>query len=456
ARSPCRFRRCLHIWTDETLRTTFGQDAGQSIQIIHAVQPFLLAVDRLRPGQTAQAWVEEEVRRPFDLEHGPLLRVRLLGLAEDAHVLVVTLHHIVSDGWSMPVLVDELVQLYEGYSQGLAEVSLPALPIQYADYAIWQRNWMEAGEQERQLAYWQAQLGGEQPVLELPTDRPRPSVPDQRGARLEVLLDAGLVSALKALAQRQGCTLFMVLLASFQSVLQRYSGQNDIRIGVPVANRTRVETERLIGFFVNTQVLKATFELTTTFEQLLQQVRQTVLEAQAYQELPFEQLVEALQPDRSLSHSPLFQVMFNHQTQARGAFKAIPGLQVEGLSWEGVSAQFDLTLNTFEHEAGVGASLTYVTALFDATTIERLARHWKFLLQGVVKSFDKPLAGLPLLSTDEYQQIVRAWNPTEARYPAGQCLHQLIEQQVARTPQATALVLGEQSLSYAELNRRAN
>ncbi|WP_459746957.1 condensation domain-containing protein, partial [Pseudomonas sp. 3A(2025)] len=383
-------------------------------------------------------------------------RVKLLGLADDEHVLVLTLHHIVSDGWSMPVLVDELVQLYEGYSQGHTDVSLPALPIQYADYAIWQRNWMEAGEQERQLAYWQGQLGGEQPVLELPTDRPRPLLPDQHGARLEITLDTELASELKALAQRQGGTLFMVLLASFQSVLQRYSGQSDIRIGVPVANRTRVETERLIGFFVNTQVLKATFELTTTFEQLLQQVRQTVLEAQTYQELPFEQLVEALQPDRSLSHSPLFQVMFNHQTQAKGSFREIPGLQVEALSWEGVSAQFDLTLNTFEHDTGIGASLTYATALFDAPTIERLARHWKYLLQSVVKSFDKPLAELPLLSTDEYQRIVHDWNRTEASYPSELCIHQLIEQQVWKTPQATALVFGGQSLSYTELNQQAN
>lgn len=440
----------------EVLRTTFKQDDDQSIQIIHAAQPFALSTAYLAEAQTVEAWVEREISHPFDLEKGPLLRVGLLVLAENEHVLLLTVHHIISDGWSMPVMVEELVTLYESYSQGRGQACLPVLPIQYADYAIWQRNWMEAGEQERQLTYWKAQLGGEQPVLELPTDRVRPSVPDQRGARLDITLEHELVNGLKGLAQRENGTLFMVLLAGFQSILQRYSGQNDIRIGVPIANRTRVETEQLIGFFVNTQVLKATFDFTTTFGELVRQTRQAVLDAQTYQELPFEQLVEALQPDRSLSHSPLFQVMYNHQTHVKSTASSLQGLQVESIEWDDPTTKFDLTLNTFEHETGVKASLTYATALFDRPTIEQLAKHWKRLLQRVLTVPETPLIELSLLDEEEQQQIVLAWNRTDACYPAGQAFHQLFEQQVDKTPGSTALMFGEQSLSYTELNQRAN
>ncbi|WP_290447414.1 amino acid adenylation domain-containing protein [Pseudomonas sp. 21LCFQ010] len=440
----------------EILRTTFHQRNGQRVQVVHAAPPFALSVEHLLPEQSIEAWVDDEVNHPFDLEQGPLLRIKLLGLADDEYLLILTMHHIVSDGWSMPVMVDELVCLYEAYSQGQTEFYLPDLPIQYADYAIWQRNWMEAGEQERQLTYWQGQLGGEQPVLELPTDRPRPLIADHRGARVAIGLNNDLVDGLKALAQRHGVTLFMVLLASFQSVLQRYSGQNDIRVGVPIANRTRVETERLIGFFVNTQVLKATFELTTTFDQLLKQVCKTVLDAQTYQDLPFEQLVEALQPDRSLSHNPLFQVMYNHQTQVKGTSRQVHGLKVEGYDREEQSAKFDLMLNTFEHESGIGASLTYATALFESSTIERLGRHWVIVLEQMVREPEKKISELLLLSAEEYQQVVHEWNPADVHYPAALCIHQLIEDQVTKTPEATALVFGTQSLSYAELNQRAN
>ncbi|TBV01689.1 condensation domain-containing protein, partial [Stutzerimonas kirkiae] len=319
----------------EPLRTTFRQDGEQAVQVIQPGIDFALAQEELDDASEAliQSKVEEEVARPFDLENGPLLRVKLLRLAKDDHVLVLTLHHIVSDGWSMPIMVDELVQLYEGNRTG-QQVTFPELPIQYADYAIWQRSWMEAGEQERQLTYWKAQLGDEQPVLELPTDRPRPAIHSQEGAGLNVELSVELAQLLKQLAQQQGVTLFMLLLASFQTLLYRYSGQDDIRVGVPNANRNRVETERLIGFFVNTQVLKAEFDLETTFSDLLKQVQRTALGAQAHQDLPFEQLVEALHPERSLSHSPLFQVMFNHQSQVKGESRQLSGLIVEGLSWE--------------------------------------------------------------------------------------------------------------------------
>ncbi|TBU87287.1 condensation domain-containing protein, partial [Stutzerimonas kirkiae] len=441
----------------ETLRTTFQQEREQALQVVYPRIDLVLDHEYLERADEVliQSKVEEEIARPFDLEQGPLLRVKLLQLSEDDHVLILTLHHIISDGWSMPIMVDELVQLYEGYRTG-QQVSLPELPIQYADYAIWQRQWMEAGEQERQLAYWKAQLGEEQPVLELPTDRPRSAIRSHAGAKLAIELNEELAKSLKQLAQQQGATLFMLLLASFQTLLHRYSGQNDIRVGVPIANRNRAETEGLIGFFVNTQVLKAKFDLDTTFSGLLRQVQQTSLAALAHQDLPFEQLVEALHPERSLSHSPLFQVMYNHQSQVKGESRRLPGLEVEGLILEGHTAKFDLTLDTFEHEQGVGASLSYATALFDKPTIERLARHWLNLLEGVVNRPSQRVAELPLLSKEEQQQIIYDWNRTEVSYPSEKCLHQLIEVQAEKAPDAVAVIFNDQELSYRQLNQRSN
>jgi hypothetical protein len=326
----------------ESLRTRLIQDGEQLLQTIEPEARVEIRQEVVHEAQL-MARVEAEVARPFDLQQGPLLRVTLLQLTEDEHVLVMVQHHIVSDGWSMQVMVQELVQLYAAYSQG-QDLSLPGLPIQYADYALWQRNWMEAGERARQLAYWQDLLGGEQPVLELPLDHPRPAQQSHRGASLQVQLPADLVAGLKRLAQQEGVTPFMLLLASFQTLLFRYSGQADIRIGVPNANRNRVETERLIGFFVNTQVLKADLDGQMTFAELLQQTKRRSLEAQAHQDLPFEQLVVALQPERSLSHNPLFQVMFNHQTdtQASGDGQHLPGLRVTELDWDNRTTPFRL------------------------------------------------------------------------------------------------------------------
>jgi len=353
----------------ESLRTYLHQDVDQVLQVVRPELSLEIAFESADAAQLERR-VQAEIAKPFDLLQGPLLRVKLLQLAPDEHVLVLVLHHIVSDGWSMQVMVDELVQSYLAHSQG-RDVRLPDLSIQYPDYALWQRSWMEAGEKERQLGYWCEQLGGEQPVLELPLDHPRPAVQSYRGARLDMGLDAALVNGLKALAQREGVTLFMLLLASFQTLLYRYSGQSDIRVGVPIANRNRAETERLIGFFVNTQVLKADIDGHMTFSQLLAQVKQRALEAQSHQDLPFEQLVEALQPERSLSHNPLFQVMFNHQTEGRGprGEQQLPGLGVEALEWDSQSAQFDLSLDTQESPEGIWASLTYATDLFEAATV---------------------------------------------------------------------------------------
>ncbi|MCP1669256.1 non-ribosomal peptide synthetase, partial [Pseudomonas citronellolis] len=446
----------------QALRTLFVEDEEQdhARQLILAESSVDLPVSEAGAGDVAMAiaaFVENETRQPFDLRKGPLLRARLLRLAADDHVLTLTLHHAAADGWSMGVLVEELIALYAAHRQG-GTANLADLPIQYADYAIWQRHWLEAGERERQLAYWQARLGGVQPVLELPCDRPRPPRQSYRGARSAVQLPAELSEALKALARREDVTLFMLLLASFQALLQRYSGQRDIRVGVPVANRNRVETERLIGFFVNTQVLRAEVDPQRSFRELLQQVRRVAVEAQAHQDLPFEQLVEALQPERSLGHSPLFQVMYNHQGVAgHGARLAdLPGLVVEQLSWEAPGAPFDLSLETYETAQGIRAEFTYALDLFDAASVERLGRHWSNLLQALVRDPQQRLGELPMLDADERQALLLQCNPAPVGFPAELGVHQLFERQAALTPHEPALLFGEARLSYAELNARAN
>ena len=440
----------------ESLRTTFRQTAEGPLQVIQDAVSVAMPVRALQGATEAQveAQIKQLLQRPFDLATGPLLRVELLRLSEEEHVLVMTQHHIVSDAWSMQRLVEELVALYDAFSQGQA-AQLPALPIQYLDYAVWQRQWLAEGEQARQLAYWTAKLGGEQPVLELPTDRPRPAAQSYRGARHALHLAPALADGLRQLAQREQVTLFMLLLASFQALLHRYSGQADIRVGVPIANRTRLETEGVVGFFVNTQVLKAEVDGQASFQALLQQVRNAALEAQAHQDLPFEQLVEALQPERSLSHSPLFQVMFNHQRVA-AAMAAPHGLQVEALGWDSHSTQFDLSLNTFEGEQGLSASLVYATDLFDAVSIERLGAHWQQLLQGLVADVQAPLGQLTLLAPAEREQALHGWNATGRDYDLALSVPQRFEAQVAATPQAPALMFADQQLSYAELNARAN
>jgi len=438
----------------ESLRTRLHLDDESRTQQVLPHTDIQILEDRTDEAQL-KARVEAEIARPFDLRQGPLLRVTLLELNAQEHVLVLVQHHIVSDGWSMGVMVQELMQLYAAYSQG-QDCTLTPLPIQYGDYALWQRRWMEAGEKTRQLDYWRQLLGGTQPVLALPLDRPRPAQQRFLGARQDIQLDPGLVTGLKALAQREGVTLFMLLLASFQLFLYRYSGQRDIRVGVPIANRNRVETEALIGFFVNTQVLKADLDAAMSFAELLQHTKRRALEAQAHQDLPFEQLVEALQPERSLSHNPLFQVMFNHQAQVRTAIQQLPGLRVVSLEHETRTAQFDLSLDTQETEDGLWASLTYATDLFDASTAARMLRHWLGLLRGAVADTTRPLQDLAMLDMTERQQILEQWNATARDYPQNQWVHHLIEAQAKRQPQATALVFAEQRIDYAELNRRAN
>lgn len=391
----------------------------------------------------------------FDLTQGPLLRVALIRVADDVHILVVVMHHIVSDGASMQILIDELAVRYLAHVKGEA-VSLAELPIQYADYAVWQRSWLEAGEKDRQLAYWKAQLGDEHPVLALTTDHPRQAVTNYRAARHAFELLADLLIELRQLAEVQGATLFMVLLAGFQALLHRYTGQEDIRVGVPIANRHRMETEGVVGFFVNTQVLRNRIDGHTALKTILAQAREAALGAQVHQDLPFEQLVEALQPERSLSHSPLFQVMFNHLREDYRALEQLPGLTLKDYALGEQAAQFELTLDTTERPGGqISATLTYAAELFEPQTIERLAGHYQTLLQQLAERSEQALCDVNLLSEAEHAQL-RHWGVNDERYLNADPVHRLIEHLVEQRPDAVALVFGDEELSYAELNARAN
>ncbi len=455
----------------EVLRTHFGELDGELCQIIvpELSLPLLSQTLEITEGETVdqalKRLLQTHANQPFDLSQGPLLRAHLIKFGSDDHVLSLVQHHIVSDAWSMRVMVEELVSAYQAYSQN-QQPDFPELPIQYADYAAWQRQVMEAGEADRQLAYWREQLGDEQPVLELPTDYPRPQLPSYRGATFTQGLPKDLSERVISEAKRVGVTPFMLLLASFQALLHRYSGQDDIRVGVPIANRTRLETERLIGFFVNTQVLRAQISPELTVNELLQQVKHTALEAQAHQDLPFEQLVEALQPERSLSTTPLFQVMFNYHdggnSESGHVLRRLDGLTVESVPDEQQTAQFDLTLTITSSLEGLFATFNYGTDLFEAETIERLAEHWQRLLESMIHQPAQRVAELTLLSAAETSGILKAWNETAGDYGEGTCIHTLFEQQVENAPEATALIFPaqdcqpEQILTYAELNTKAN
>ncbi|MFJ4396928.1 amino acid adenylation domain-containing protein [Pseudomonas sp. NPDC089396] len=447
----------------QSLACVFQQQPDERLHQIHRPAPPQIQHLDLRTLSEAarearvQAEVEAESLCPFDLEHGPLLRIRLLQLAEQEHVLLLTLHHIVSDGWSMNVLIDEFSRCYDAFAAG-AQPQLPALPIQYVDYALWQRRWLEAGELERQLAYWQATLGDEQPVLELPLDRPRPASPSFSGERLELQVDSDLAQQLRSFAARHNLTLFMLLLGAFGLLLQRYTGQSDLRIGSPVANRNRADIEGLIGLFVNTQVLRLQPDAQRDALSYLQAVRQTVLGAQAHQDLPFERLVDALKVERNLSHAPLFQVMYNHQPQVAdlSAVTLASGLELSALAWRSRTTQFDLSLDTYEQGGVLRAAFTYAVDLFDAATVERMAEHWFTLLRELVADAARPLWQLPMLDPASLHTQLHEWNATATGYPLHQGVHQMFEAQAQRTPQAPALRFGDSTLSYAELDERAN
>jgi aspartate racemase len=397
--------------------------------------------------------LEEEAGRSFDLGRGPLLRVELLRLEEEEHVLVCNMHHIISDGWSRGVLLEELTALYNAFRRGEPS-PLAELEVQYADFAVWQREWLVGETLERQLAYWREQLRGVT-ALELPGEKTRPAVQSFRGAMLPFALPTELGKQLRLLSRREGVTLFMLLLAAFKLMLYRYTGQTDVVVGTPVANRDRLEIEPLIGFFINTLALRTQIDPESSFRELLRGVRATTLAAYAHQDVPFEKLVEALQPERDMSRQPLFQVMFTLEN-APAQRLTVDGLSLRGEAVAGVTSKFDLTLTMEETEqGGLAAALEYSTDLFTAEAIARMAENFAVLLEGIAAEPEQKLSRLPLLSAVQEHQLLFDWNATEAAYPRHKCAHHLIEEQAERTPEAVAVRCGGRQITYAELNSRA-
>jgi amino acid adenylation domain-containing protein len=443
----------------EVLRTTFEMVEGQPIQVIRPNLTLTLPVVNLcqlpEPEQKreVQRLTTEHSQQPFDLVQGPLLRWMLLQLGQQDYILLFTVHHIVFDGWSIGVLFREITTLYKTFSTGQPS-PLPELPIQYADFAAWQRQGLQGEVLNAQLAYWKQQLKN-LPILHLPTDRPRPAVQTFRGAKTSFCVPTHLTKALKALSQKEDVTLFMTLLAAFKTLLYRYTGSEDIVVGSPIANRNRIEIEGLIGFFVNTLVLRTDLSNNPTFRTLLSRVSDVALGAYTHQDATFEQLVEELQPQRDLSNTPLFQVMFGLQNAPISALE-LSGLKLSFLGRNPGTAKFDLTLFIEEAAEELIGVLEYNTDLFEEATINRMAGHFQQLLAGIVANPDRPLSELPMLTEAERQQLLVEWNQTQVDYPKNYCIHELFEAQVERTPDAIAVVFEDQQLTYRELNAKAN
>ncbi|MBE8998846.1 amino acid adenylation domain-containing protein [Nostoc sp. LEGE 12447] len=444
----------------EALRTNFVTVNGKPSQIIQTQTNWTVSVVGLKHLSTTeqeiamQQLARQQAIEPFDLANQELVRTTLLVLSETEHILLVCMHHIVSDGWSMGVFIQELAALYNAYSQAQPSPLVP-LPIQYADFALWQRQWLQGDVLQSQLSYWQQQLKDAPALLCLPTDRPRGSVQTFAGGHQEFALSVELSNKLTKLSQEQGCTLFMTLLAAFDTLLYRYTGTEDILVGSPIANRDRSEIEGLIGFFVNTLVMRTNLAGNPSFSELLGRVREMAMEAYTYQNLPFEMLVEALQPHRDLSHTPLFQVMFALQNVPLSEVE-LPGLSVTPLMAESITAKFDLTLLMQNTGNGLVGVWEYNTDLFDASTIERMSGHFVTLLEGIVANPEQQISQLPLLTEVEQHQLLVEWNDTQADYPLDKCIHQLFEEQVDSTPDAVAVIFENQQLTYQQLNSRAN
>ena len=443
----------LIVERHEALRTRFYEHAGQLCQRIDPPGPLAFEErDLCGEPEQVQVLADAHAARAFDLAQGPLLRVQLLRLDEQRWRLQIVCHHIVSDGWSIGVFVEELGRAYAALRQGQAP-QLAELPIQYADYAQWQRAWLEAGERERQLGYWRERLGQEQPVLALPYKLDASG--QRHAARQAVAVPPALAERLRQLAQREGATLFMLLLAAFQLLLARYSDQRDIRVGVPVANRQRAETAPLVGFFVNTQVLRVEFDAGMSFRQLLADVRRHALDAQDQQDLPFDQLVEALAPERSLGQTPLFQVLFNHQKRDLGALQ-LPGLRLEPLAQGVPHALFDLALDSLEDSAGqLRLTLTWARERLDDAQMQQMATHLLGLLEQVSAAPDRPLVQLELLDVDDRVRLAE-WNTPRQGFDAARLLPELIAEQARLRPEAIALVHGSERITFAELEARSN
>ncbi|MDB9510452.1 amino acid adenylation domain-containing protein [Kamptonema animale CS-326] len=443
----------------EVLRTTFTKIEEDIVQVIRPSFTLSLPVIDLRSRSQTEQELEiqqlatEDAQRYFNLTQLPLLRLTLIQLNDEEYVLLLTMHHIIADGWSQGVIVRELAALYEAFGNGKPS-PLTELSIQYADFAIWQRDWMQGKVLETQLNYWKQQLTGAPPLLELPSDRPRPLAQSFRGCKQYFSLSKDLALALKTLSLQKNLTVFMTLLAAFQIVLSRYSDRDDILVGTPVANRKRAELEQLIGLFVNTVVLRTNLADNPTFVQLLERVRKVALEAYAHQDLPFEKLVEELQPDRNLSYTPLFQVMFVMHNAPMPPLE-LSGLTLKLLEIDSMMTPFDLSLHLLETTGEIVGWVEYNTDLFEKATIQRFIGHFQTLLAGIVSAPETKIAELPLLTELERQELATG-NNTETDYPKDVCIHQLFEAQVERSPDAIALVFEDKQLTYKELNQRAN
>ncbi|HEX2187443.1 MAG TPA: amino acid adenylation domain-containing protein, partial [Longimicrobiaceae bacterium] len=444
----------------EPLRTVFGQVNGQPVQrILPHVEVALPVVDLTHLAEDqrereAQRLVAEDVAAPFDLERGPLFRATLLRVADDDWALLLAVHHVVSDGWSTGIMAGELSTLYTAFSRG-EEPRLPPLPVQYADYAAWQRAWLAGETLERQLGWWRERLAGAPPLLEVPTDRPRPPVQGTEGAHRELALPAKTVAALRGLTRRGGATLFMTLLAGWQALLARYSGQDDVVVGTPIAGRGRVETEGLIGCFVNTLALRVDLAGRPTARELLARVRETALGAYAHQEIPFEKLVEELQPERSLAYTPLFQSLFALQNAGRGDLR-LGDLETESLGTAEPPAKFDLSLALAEDGGALRGALGYRVELWDGATAGRMLAHYAALLEGMAAEPERPVATIPLLSAAELDELLAAPDRSAREHPSGLCIHEMVDAQLRRAPDSVAVVSAGARLTLAELDREAD
>jgi amino acid adenylation domain-containing protein len=443
----------------EVLHTTFAEIDGQPVQIVAPRLTLSIPVEDLRglPEVERAERVKQTAARlrqqSFDFKQGPLVGAALIRLAEDEYHFWFLMHHIVSDGWSIGVFLDELGTAYEAFAAG-RRPELPKLPIQYSDFAVWQRAWLQGETLDRQMNYWKERLGRNAPTLELPTDRPRPPVQSYRGASLTHLIDLELTARLKTLARRENVTPYMFLLAVFKTLLGRYTRQDDIVVATPVANRNRTELEPLIGFFVNTLVLRTDLSGDPTFRELLGRVREVTLGAFAHQDVPFEKLVEELQPERDTSRTPLFQVMFSLQNAPMPPLR-MGDIEISLLDDETEVSLFDLSFDVMERADGLLCTLEYNTDLFDGATIRRMLKHFTVLLDAAVDDPSASLSALPLLTDEERRQLFQ-WNETRRDFPLDRCVHELFEEQAARSPEAVALVCGDERLTYAELNARAN
>ena len=444
----------------ESLRTNFeivGERPVQTIQPVVNLEMPIVDLTHILLGDRDAAikkLVEQEAKKPFNLKQDLLLRTTFLRLSDLEHIVLFTTHHIISDAWSIGILVREIATLYQAFIANKPS-PLPELLIQYADYSIWQREYLQGEVLDKQLSYWKQQLAHNPPVLNLPADYRRPTKLSDRGATQSFTLSKTLTQALKALAQQEGVTLFMLLLTSFKLLLHRYSHQDDVVVGTPIANRNHAEIEGLIGFFVNTLVLRTSLADNPSYKELLQRVKQVALGAYSNQDLPFEQLVEELKPKRYLNRNPLFDVMFALQNVAESEL-TLPGLTSSPIEKENHTAKFDLSLDMVESPAGLSGSFEYSTDLFEPSTIARMVRHFQVLLEAIVSQPETPILQLPLLTKDERQQILLEWNDNQVEYPVDKCIHTLFESQVNQTPDAVAVIDENQQLTYRQLNEKAN